>query len=474
MRFFFDCLITIALTLSVIMFSDIAYGHGTMSEPCVRGLTSGETDFSKYKPFPDDKTDWKIHFPAGDKGDTPGAGKRSQEKAAGSAGWTLFEPLRPDFKWRSGVCGDTLTGNAHLRGGEYYNGGKIVRTYQQGGTFSVGLSINAHHNGFIQLHLCDVSKCNGEISRDCFRQGHCKELERAYVKECEDGYSRWCPPIDPAYPGRFYLPCSRFPFEGNLIDYFGFNPEVIRYKLPKNWHGPHFVLQWFWTTGNGCNPKGVREYFTGPHAPKNWGNCAGDGEAKGGWSSVQRDCDSNRFPEEYLQCADIAINPKDGRTNYGNNNQNGNRNNNGGNNGNQSSDKPKKKPNGSNVGGNKGSSYDVDKARKQGSGGVRDIVLVGDGRRIRSLVYNSNVASVGKYSKITIEAITEVGVTGVKFYLGGRLYNTVTGNGPFYISGKVPGSKQPKEWKDWAYNRQINIVASARGDNDAVSVKFVK
>lgn len=454
--------------------------HGCMTEPAQRGITAGHGDFPTKVIFPNDNSDFWPHFPAGDKNTRPGSGKRSQERAAGSRGWTLYEPMKPGFRWRAGVCGDMVNGNAHLRGGKYYNGGKVVRTYQQGGTVNIELAINAHHNGFIQIFLCNVKKCGDEISTSCFRNGHCKELERAFVSECQSGNSRWCGPIDPNYPGRFYLPCTRYPHKDGMIDRFGINPPVIKYRLPSEWSGDHFVLQWYWVSGNGCNVKGTRPYFTGRFGPKKWGKCEGQGGAQGGWSPNQKDCGGNNFPEEYLQCADIAIKPKNGGGNNNNHNNGGgnnNHNNGGGNNNQNNAGGNNNQNNGGgnndrNRGGGK-SNYNVDKARRSGHGGIRDLVLIGNGRRIRSLVNGNSKVSVGKYNWISIEAITEIGVRQVRFIVNGRTYSTPSG-APFYISGRVPGKKLARVWKGWQYGKSVTIGASARGDTDSVRVTFVR
>lgn len=463
---FHKSIIKIVVVLIVFQLTRHTNAHGCMSEPCIRGITSGQTDFATRVVNAKDTTDFKPHFPAGDKSDSLGAGKRSQQNAAGPAGWTLFQPLRADFRWRAGVCGDTIHGNDHLRGGKYYNNGRIVRTYQQGSSIQIGLSINAHHNGFIQLHLCNVEKCKGEISRDCFRNGHCRELKRSHVKECENGHSRWCGPIDPAYPGRFYLPCSRHPGVDSKIELFGYSPAVILYDLPPKLYGAHFVLQMYWTSANTCNPPGTRNYFTGSNRPKGWGNCHGQGGAKGGWSREQKDCGKNVFPEEYLQCADVAIQRKPGGGNGGGGN-NDNENGGGGNNGNGNGGGQ------DNGGGNGNSGYDVNKGRNRGSGGVRDIVLIGDGQRIRSLSYGSNKVSVRKYKKISVEAITETGVSQVKFYVNNKLVRIERGRGPFYIAGKVRRKAWPREWKKWSYNRPVKIGVQAKGDKDETTVTFI-
>lgn len=171
-------------------------------------------------------------------------------------------------------------------------------------------SVVAHHNGFSQLHVCDVQKCNGEISEKCFRDGFCYPLERARNPECDGGMSKKCAPIDSNYPTRWYMPCTSQVNDEGWDDYLG---RYATFKLPDFLTCEHCVLQWFYTSANNCNPPGVVDYFKGPDGPKNWGNCPGQAGAKGGFTDVQNTCgEGNRddqFPEEYYQCADISIEP---------------------------------------------------------------------------------------------------------------------------------------------------------------------
>lgn len=233
----------------------------------------------------------------------PGAALRSQEKE-GSFNWTPFTPLRSSFRWRAGICGDLKRGRAageHLRGGKYYYDGTVTRTFRVGGTLRARVSIVAHHNGFLEFHVCDVAKCGGEISAACFRRGFCYALRRVRDKKCESRTDPACAPIDPKYPGRWYLPCSA----GGRFDVY----DRIMYRLPRGLKCEHCVLHWFWSAANTCNPPGVREYFEGNRGPK-WRKCKGQGGAIGGYTKVQKDCGGRRFPEEYYQCADISIGGK--------------------------------------------------------------------------------------------------------------------------------------------------------------------
>lgn len=277
--------------------------HGLMEFPCQRGALNPKVKHTKMCNDLDAPRDFSKHFPAGDKTSSPGAGKRSQERAGKK--WNLFEPLKKDFVWRAGVCGDEKKGEQeHMRGGKFYHDGKIVADYKQGDVIDITVNLITHHNGFMELHLCDVEKCGGEISEDCFRDGHCYQLQRAPNKSCDSGKDMECGPIDPNYPGRWYLPCPQIPYTETKAHRYG--GDKMQYLLPTDLSCDHCVLHWYWVAGNSCNPPGVREYFEAPDAPK-WGNCRGQGGARGGFSRNHKDCEGDRFSEEYYQCADISI-----------------------------------------------------------------------------------------------------------------------------------------------------------------------
>lgn len=97
-----------------------------LSPPPQRGCTNG----NQYVKIPiyDRKAtiDYSAHFPAGNKALFEGAGLYSQMRAAVRRGWVPYEPWKRYFRWRAGVCGDTTWVREHLRGGKYYNGGRIT------------------------------------------------------------------------------------------------------------------------------------------------------------------------------------------------------------------------------------------------------------------------------------------------------------------------------------------------------------
>lgn len=436
-----------------------ANSHGLMNFPNPRGGLA----LSKFILKSADESgplDRKLHFPAGSKDEIPGSGKRSQVLTAGRNGWTPFEPLKPSFQWRADVCGDpfrrtsTKFAGDHLRGGRFYHNAKIVLNVTQGGVIDVGLSITAHHNGFIELHVCDVVKCEGEISVDCFKKGFCYALERERVQKCESGNSRRCGPIDKAYPGRWYFPCSTIAPENRAgWETYGGDGTIV-YKLPKNLVCEHCVLQWFWSAANGCNPPGVIEYFDGANKP-NWGNCPGQGGAIGGVARGQKGCGGTRFAEEYLSCSDIRIHRKGGGVVV-----------------NDAEPNAKGYP----QTGQKGVSdwtsvfpdYDWTGPSAQTGGAVQDIVLTTGGRRVVSL-HGKRMVAVDARAQINIEAVTATWTRQAVFYIDGELYS-IRKRKPFLMfrSDGVGMDNVPRAMLEGG----AKVVVVADGDRDTAMVQF--
>lgn len=260
----------------------------------------------------------KVHFPAGDDSSDPGAGAASQKQAASSNTWTPFEPLSVDNDWRYGVCGDLKTNPKRLKGGRYYYGGKVVREYVSGGLLEMDISIVVHHNGYMSGVVCDLSKCaDDDISESCLQTpGACVQLKRAPNPICDSGDSMDCAPIDPNYPERWYIPCTRQVDPEKDVDFYGRdgagNPTIL-YEIPRELECEHCVLQWYWVSGDRCNPPGTKAFFTNPATRPNWGNCPGAGGARNGWVFKKSDCGRQRFPEEYVNCADISIRRAEGQ-----------------------------------------------------------------------------------------------------------------------------------------------------------------
>ena len=469
-----------------------------MTYPNPRGSLTNRTKFITQEVDPDAPIDYFPHFPAGPRSTEPGIGRRHQRKNAGPKGWVPFNPFDRRMAWRASICGDRLDGPyQHLKGGAYYYNGKIVKQYRSGGTISLTLGIIAHHNGFMELHACDVGKCpGGDISPKCFWQGHCVKLERAWVKECEGGYSRRCGPIDKKHPGRWYFPCYGYPNRSKNIARYG-GKGTIKYKIPRNFKCNHCVLHWYWTSANSCNPPGVVEYFDGPDRPRGWGNCRGQAGARGGVARNQKPCGGRaKVPEEYMSCADIRINPRAPTHSPSPSPAEPSK---------SASPNPKPRPNRAQPNPKPSRSrrptpspsprqkrltpspvaqptkkrtkkrtpkqgYDEAAAYRRGYRAVRDIILVDRGQRVASL-NTVNRVRVHKTSRFSIEALVEPRVKKVAFRVNGRPVFTDLAT-PFYIKGNTR-KKYPIAWNP-PTNKWLTVTVYANGDTDSVRVYFEK
>lgn len=285
-----------------------AAAHGLLSDAPQRGVLFGSEFAPDVDPIDDAPRDYTPHFPAGDKNGGIGAGLLSQLSVVNSregGTWTPFTPSTPGYVWKAGVCGDPLSGvgaGDHLRGGRFYGNATITRTYTAGGILAMGMYMVAEHGGYTVLHVCDVAKCGGEVSAECFANGHCTVLERAPEAEaagCAAGTRGDCAPVDPAHPDRWYMPCPATLHSPIRLG----GDETAVFRLPAGLACEHCVLHWYWVAANLCNPPGVTDYFTGPSAPGWTASCTPD---QGGYKPLIPEC-GKEVPEEYLACADIRI-----------------------------------------------------------------------------------------------------------------------------------------------------------------------
>lgn len=384
-----------------------------MEYPPQRGCLNPKSKHAKLGEDYSAPIDWLMHFPAGSKSDAPGAAVHSQRQT--SKTWTPFEPMKPDFVWRAGVCGDLkYKTQDHMKGGRYYYDGKISAEYTEGSIIDVTVKVIAHHNGFMELHICDVSKCGGEISEECFKEGHCQQLQRAPNQECDAGYDKRCAPIDRNYPGRWYLPCSSNPVNANAVERMGGNK--MQYILPKGLVCEHCVIHWFWEAANTCNAPGIREYYDGPDAPKNWGTCPGQGEARGGIARKQRDCGPNRFPEEYYTCADVRISPGDGTSdNFV-----------------VEETAPDTSTSTSTTQAIK-TPEPIPITSTEGNGSLQAVKIIGDGNVVNENIQDGEEIDMRKYEKVALEAVKS-GAGPVDFLINGnKIWTDWTA--PFYMYG---------------------------------------
>lgn len=287
------------------VFVENVTGHGCMTRPNPRGSLTTKSRYIDFEVDPKAPVDYFPHFPAGPRDRTLGSALRHQI-GNGNGNWTEFNPYVKNFVWRASVCGDGKWGPyEHLKYGKYYYNGTKVVSYKQGSIIKVEIAISAHHNGFIVLNVCDVSKCGGDISESCFLNGHCYPLKRALVPQCEKGHSKNCGPRDRNRPKRWYLPCYPHTLGSGIIARYGQN-GTMAFHLPRGLVCSRCVLHFLWTTANTCNPPDVVNYFDGPDRPMNWGSCKGQANARGGVARNADPC-GVKYPEEYMSCTDVEI-----------------------------------------------------------------------------------------------------------------------------------------------------------------------
>lgn len=421
------------------------------------------------------------------------------------------------MRLRAGLCGDVVSGRDHLLGGKYFDGGRLSAEFPQGSVIDMVMGISAHHNGFIEAYLCDVSKCTpkGDISRDCFDNGHCTKLLRSKdAKEdalCQAGYMKKCGPVDRYNPGRWYLPCFSEGRKRKTFDkggrYVTYGPGTIRYKLPDHVTCEHCVLQWYWSAANNCNPPGVVEYFEGEDRPRNWGRCRGEGGAKGGYTAVQETCGKKKQPEEYYMCSDIRIVKRERRKNT--------RGNPGPVEPEPMSDtnvlplpekvpqpdptptstatatttpSPTKSPPPPQQVSKPPTTTTADEYKPRRSsrfGAIQDVLLIRNGRRIQSL-HRDPFVKYDPTAKYTIEATVTDTTESVDFQILDRSTDSTlvderqtrgARDGRIYLFGSRVKTGRAYEWKGFPIGRLLTVKVSAkderRMDRDRVYVQFV-
>eukprot|EP00171_Calliarthron_tuberculosum_P013439 IDg13439t1 len=289
------------MLLAFFSMSSQADAHGCMVYPRYRATLNTNSVTVPDLHLPDMPADHCPHC-------LNGGGKGAVMLAAKN-NWTPWEPLNSKMPFRhdSGLCGDPIADAAprpHEVGGRYGppKSMPIVATYRSGSIIEMTADIKTNHNGFFDFFICDAKKCGGDISEACFKNGHCHQLMRVKTSACESQKSRECGPIDPAYPGRWYVPCRK---GGHVGEHF-MGGKYMRYKLPAGFKSSHAVLQWYWATANSCNPPGFKEYFDKYPMP-GWGRCPGDGGALGGRNPTLSKCGGSTFPEEFWMCADVSV-----------------------------------------------------------------------------------------------------------------------------------------------------------------------
>ncbi|CDF37082.1 unnamed protein product [Chondrus crispus] len=185
----------------------------------------------------------------------------------------------------------------------------IVSHYKTGGLVDFSVELDTNHNGYFDFFVCNLDKCGSDISGKCFTEGHCQKLLRVKHKDCEDpsvDTNYECGPIDPVYPGRWYVPCRNTGHVG--VHIVGGASGTMRYQLPAGLSCEHCVIQWYWATANSCAPRGFLDYFETFNNPFGT-TCESDGGGKGAHRKGMSECGGDSAPEEFWNCSDVQITP---------------------------------------------------------------------------------------------------------------------------------------------------------------------
>lgn len=283
-----------------------AYSHGMMCDPRQRAAYKSSKCGSDLRTPPNPVIDYCAHC-------LNGGGTGTVKSNLPPKGWKLYEPLKDidSFGDRAGMCGDPKGNNDHMIGGRFmpYDSLPIVNNYKSGSVVDFTAEIDTNHNGYFDFYLCNMDKCStSDLSTECFKENACYKLERVPHPDCENPSEKThteCGPIDPKYPGRWYLPCRKTAHVG--IHIVGGSSGTMRYQLPSGVECKHCIIQWYWATANSCAPRGFLEYMEAMKNPFGT-TCPSDGGGRGAYRENMQKChDGGRTPEEFWSCADVQV-----------------------------------------------------------------------------------------------------------------------------------------------------------------------
>lgn len=271
-----------------------AAAHGCLTSPRVRGALPGFLGAPKVADGP---LDTDIHGRS-----AGGVGAVAAGPPTATTGWAPFAPTAGGPVRRDhGVCGDVWNGaKDHERGGVFYGVPVTTAVWQQGGLVDLEYLITAHHRGYLEFRVCDVDKCGGEISHDCFETGACQTLTRATAAEdgglcaggdvlSPSGFPE-CGPVQPEHPTRWYVPCT----VGGPM-WLGGRRGGLRFRLPPSMTCEHCVLQAYYVGFQNCLTDEGAKTYAYPATWKSWpGGCVNTEEAI---------CDGGVLPEEFWGCS---------------------------------------------------------------------------------------------------------------------------------------------------------------------------
>jgi Lytic polysaccharide mono-oxygenase, cellulose-degrading len=187
----------------------------------------------------------------------------------------------PINEGKHGMCGDRAAGPLDHEAGGKFATGQIAATYEQGSAIQMAAAVATYHKGLIEYRICKYPAGDAESERAALTD-EC--LDQHILKQITTTSDENTPPQAPG---------SRYYFLGNASD-TGYDPPRVFYhtfQLPEDLvcDGEDYkcVLQFHYITGNTCNDPALPDKFKLSYLP--------DCGEQGSW------------PEEFWNCADIAI-----------------------------------------------------------------------------------------------------------------------------------------------------------------------
>jgi len=222
-----------------------------------------------------------------------------------------------------GLCGDPVQGHAvesDWRNEEYLEPTSVQRTYTAGEVVEFVIAISTHHMGHYEFKLCNrtisgdtlASRAEGQACLDAH------VLLRAPLdSNCQPNDDNPdCQPIDPNFPGRWYLPPPNYGTHGSpgntsaVLPYAVGEVHKMRYVIPTGFSCDSCTLQWYWSTGNSClYDDSYFDYFKNMQAA-GWTSAASWCPwCVTTWANCQNSCcgQSRSFGEEFWNCADVSV-----------------------------------------------------------------------------------------------------------------------------------------------------------------------
>ncbi|KAL6778288.1 hypothetical protein ACKKBG_A17625 [Auxenochlorella protothecoides x Auxenochlorella symbiontica] len=187
---------------------------------------------------------------------------------ATSEGGALRWPLS-----RHGICGDPFAGERKHEYGGVSATGTITGNYTEGDNINITIVINTSHKGRFSFRICVIWNPSlelTELTEDCLNE---HILVQADVPGAQNpGTAHW---------------------------YDTGSDATMTYKLPQgltcDGQTTRCVLQWYYLTGNTCDPPNTDPSYASLWLP----GCLDDGAS---------------YPEEFWNCADISIAPASSET----------------------------------------------------------------------------------------------------------------------------------------------------------------